>query len=150
MLYVVGNNKKIQLAFDNLKEVCYKYLAEKCYIMVIDLAKNPNLARVNQIIAIPTLVRKDYPEERIIGDLANQEKVLEFLDIRINNLMGDVNEKGAIEKTSITEPKGTYLKKQEAEMGSSALHRHSFMQVSILKYEFSDIFFVLERFLTIS
>ena len=46
MLYVVGNNKKIQLAFDNLKEVCYKYLAEKCYIMVIDLAKNPNLARV--------------------------------------------------------------------------------------------------------
>ena len=57
---MIGNNKKIQLAFDNLKEVWYKYLAEKCHIVVIDLAKNPNLARVNQIIAIPTLVRKNY------------------------------------------------------------------------------------------
>ena len=59
---------------------------------------------------------KKLHRKRIIGDLANQEKVLKFLDIRINNLMGDVNEKGAIEKTSITEPKSTYLKKQEAEI----------------------------------
>ncbi len=113
ILYVVGNNNKSQLAFDNLKEVCYKYLAEKCHIVVIDLAKNPNLARLNQIIAIPTLVRKNYPGKRIVGDLSNQEKVLEFLDIRINNLMGDVNEKGAIEKTSTTEPKVPILKNKK-------------------------------------
>ena len=78
ILYVAGNHTKSQLAFDNLKEICYKYLAGKCYIEIIDLTKNPNLAREDQIIAIPTLVRKNYPRKRIIGDLSNQERVLEF------------------------------------------------------------------------
>ena len=79
-LYVVGNNRKSQLAFENLKEICFKYLAGKCHIEVIDLTKNPGLAREDQIIAIPTLMRKNYPGKRIVGDLSNQEKVLEFLE----------------------------------------------------------------------
>jgi len=99
-LYVAGNNRKSQLAFENLKEICYKYLAGKCYIEVIDLTKNPSLAREDQILAIPTLMRKNYPEKRIIGDLSNQEKVLEFLNLRISDLIGAVNEKGFVEKTS--------------------------------------------------
>jgi circadian clock protein KaiB len=99
-LYVAGNNRKSQLAFENLKEICYKYLAGKCYIEVIDLTKNPSLARVDHILAIPTLMRKNYPGKRIIGDLSNQEKVLEFLNLRISDLIGAVNEKGFVEKTS--------------------------------------------------
>ena len=100
---------KSQLACDNLKKICSKYLAGKCCIEIIDLTKNPNLARADQIIAIPTLVRKNYPGKRIIGDLSNQEKVLEFLDLCIDNLIGDVNEKGYVDKTSTDESKTTYL-----------------------------------------
>ena len=92
-LYIAGNNKKSQLAVDNLKKICCKYLAEKCHIEVIDLTKNPSLASTDQIIAIPTLVRKKYPEKKIIGDLFNQKRILEFLDLHIDNFMGAVNEK---------------------------------------------------------
>ena len=99
-LYVVGNNRKSQLAFENLKEICFKYLAGKCHIEVIDLTKNPALARKDQIIAIPTLMRKNYPGRKIIGDLSNHERVLEILELRISNLIGTVNEKGFVEKTS--------------------------------------------------
>jgi circadian clock protein KaiB len=56
-LYVVSNQRKSQMAFENLKEICFKYLAGKCHIEVIDLTKNPALARENQIVAIPTLIR---------------------------------------------------------------------------------------------
>jgi circadian clock protein KaiB len=98
-LYVVGNNRKSQLAFENLKEICFKYLAGKCRIEVIDLTKNPGLAREDQIIAIPTLMRKNYPR-RIIGDLSNQERVLEILELRISNLMDTINEKSLAEKNS--------------------------------------------------
>jgi circadian clock protein KaiB len=101
-LYVAGNNRKSQLAFENLKELCYKYLAGKCHIEVIDLTKNPVLARKDQIIAIPTLVRKNYPR-KIIGDLSNQERVLEILELRISNLMETVNEKVSVEKNSTQE-----------------------------------------------
>lgn len=96
-LYVVSNNRKSQLAYDNLKEICFKHLAGKCRIEVIDLTKNPALAREDQIIAIPTLVRKNYPR-KIIGDLSNQERVLEMLELRISNLMETVNEKVSVEK----------------------------------------------------
>ena len=122
-LYVVGNNRKSQLAFENLKEICYKYLAGKCHIEVIDLTKNPALARKDQIIAIPTLMRKNYPGKRIVGDLSNQERVLEILELRISNLMGAVNEKGSVEKISSEESKAQYREKQEIERRSPALHR---------------------------
>lgn len=108
-LYVVANNRKSQLAFDNLKGICYKYLAGKCHIEVIDLIKNPGLAREDQIIAIPTLMRKNYPGRKIVGDLSNQEKVLEILDLRISNPMGVINEKGFVEKTSAGESKARII-----------------------------------------
>jgi len=104
-LYVVANNRKSQLAFDNLKEICYKYLAGKCHIEVIDLIKNPGLAREDQIIAIPTLMRKNYPGKKIVGDLSNQKKALEILDLRISNPMGVISEKGFVKKTSAGESK---------------------------------------------
>ena len=113
-LYVVGNNRKSQLAFENLKEICCKYLAGKCHIEVIDLTKNPGLAREDQIIAIPTLMRKNYPGKRIIGDLSNQERVLEFLDLRISDLMGAVNEKGSVEKTSAEESKAHIVRSKRS------------------------------------
>ena len=60
---------------------------------------------MDQIIAIPTLMRKNYPGRRIVGDLSNQEKVLEFLEFRISNLVGVVNEKGSVEKISVEKSK---------------------------------------------
>lgn len=102
-LYVVGNNSKSRLAFDNLKEICCKYLGGRCHIEVIDLTKNPGLAKEDKIIAIPTLVRKNYPGRRIVGDLSNQKKVLEALDLRISSLIEVVGEKVSVEKTSAEE-----------------------------------------------
>ena len=101
-LYVIGNNRKSQLALENLNTICYKYLAGRCHIEVIDLTKNPSIARKDQIIAIPTLMRKNYPR-KIIGDLSNQERVLEILELRISNLMETVNEKVSVEKNSTKE-----------------------------------------------
>ena len=99
-LYVVCNNRKSQMAFENLKEICCKYLAGKCHIVVVDLLKNPSLAREDQIIAIPTLIRKNYPGRRIIGDLSDPEKVLEVLELRRSNIMDTINVKSSVEKNS--------------------------------------------------
>jgi circadian clock protein KaiB len=114
-LYVIGDNRNSQQAFDNLKEICNKYLAGKCHIEVIDLTKNPSLAREDQIIAIPTLVRKNYPRRRIVGDLSNQEKVLEVLDLRISTIMGAVNQKMSVEKTSIEKSKARIVRSKKSE-----------------------------------
>ena len=83
-LYVAGQTQKSITAFANLKKICEEYLAGKKYrIEVIDLLKNPQLAQGDQIIAIPTLVRKlPEPLKKIIGDLANTERVMVGLDIR--------------------------------------------------------------------
>ena len=82
-LYVAGQTNKSITAFANLKNICDEHLAGKYRIEVIDLLKNPQLAKGDQIIAIPTLVRKlPEPLKRIIGDLANTERVLVGLDIR--------------------------------------------------------------------
>ena len=82
-LYVAGQTQKSVTAFANLKNICEEHLAGKYRIEVIDLLKNPQLAKGDQIIAIPTLVRKlPEPLKRIIGDLANTERVLVGLDIR--------------------------------------------------------------------
>ena len=87
-LYVVGNNIKSRLALNNLKKICSEYLEGKCHIEVIDLTENPSLARKDQIIAIPTLIKKNYPKRKIIGDLSNPEKVLEFLGLSISQSQG--------------------------------------------------------------
>jgi circadian clock protein KaiB len=82
-LYVAGQTPKSITAFANLKKICDEHLAGKYRIEVIDLLKNPQLAKGDQIIAIPTLVRKlPQPIKKIIGDLANTERVLVGLDIR--------------------------------------------------------------------
>ncbi len=82
-LYVAGQTPKSMAAFANLKKICEEHLAGKCQIEVIDLLKNPQLASGDQILAIPTLVRKlPPPLRKIIGDLSNTERVLVGLDIR--------------------------------------------------------------------
>jgi circadian clock protein KaiB len=82
-LYVAGQTPKSITAFANLKKICEEHLAGKYRIEVVDLLKNPQLAKGDQIIAIPTLVRKlPEPLKKIIGDLANTERVLVGLDIR--------------------------------------------------------------------
>ncbi len=82
-LYVAGQTPKSITAFTNLKKICEEHLAGKYSIEVVDLLKNPQLAKGDQIIALPTLVRKlPEPIKKIIGDLANTERVLVGLDIR--------------------------------------------------------------------
>ena len=81
-LYVAGQTQKSLAAMANLKRVCEDHLAGRYEIEVIDLMKNPQLAAGDQILAIPTLVRRlPAPLKRIIGDLSNTEKVLVGLDI---------------------------------------------------------------------
>jgi circadian clock protein KaiB len=82
-LYVAGQTPRSIDAFANLKKICEENLKGKYNIEVIDLLKNPQLARGDQILAIPTLVRKlPQPIKKIIGDLSNTERVLVGLDIR--------------------------------------------------------------------
>ncbi len=82
-LYVAGQTPKSLAAFANLKRMCEEHLAGQYRIEVIDLLENPMLGRGDQILAIPTLVRKlPVPVKKIIGDLANTERVLVGLDLR--------------------------------------------------------------------
>jgi circadian clock protein KaiB len=82
-LYVAGQTPRSLTAFKNLKDICEEYLKGKYYIEVIDLMENPTLARGDQILAVPTLVRKlPQPIRKIIGDLSNTERVLVGLDIQ--------------------------------------------------------------------
>lgn len=82
-LYVAGQTSKSMQAFANLKWICEEHLAGEYHIEVIDLLKNPHLAKGDQILALPTLVRKlPEPVRKIIGDLSNTEKVLVGLDLR--------------------------------------------------------------------
>ena len=82
-LYVAGQTTRSIAALANLKRFCEEHLAGRYQIEVIDLLINPKLAAGDQILAIPTLVRKlPAPLKRIIGDLSNTEKVLVGLDIR--------------------------------------------------------------------
>ena len=82
VLYVAGTTPKSLEAFANLKKICEEYLKGQYSITIVDLVKNPKLAKGDQIIAIPTLVRKlPEPIKKIIGDLSNKEKVLVGLNI---------------------------------------------------------------------
>src|ERR1700722_9328511 len=82
-LYVAGQTAKSMAAMANLKRVCDSHLAGRYEIEVIDLVQNPTLAAGDQILAIPTLVRRlPEPLKRIIGDLSNTEKLLVGLDIK--------------------------------------------------------------------
>ena len=82
-LYVAGQTQKSLAAFRNLKRICEKQLADKYKIEVVDLLENPKLAAGDQILAIPTLVRKmPTPVKKIIGDLSNEDRVLVGLDLK--------------------------------------------------------------------
>jgi circadian clock protein KaiB len=85
-LYVAGQTPKSILALANLKKMCEEHMAGKYRIEVIDLVKNPQLARSDQILAIPTLVRRlPEPMRRIIGDLSNKERVLVGLNVQVRS-----------------------------------------------------------------
>lgn len=82
-LYIAGQTTKSVAALANLKRYCEQHLAGRYTLDVIDLLQNPQLAEGDQILAIPTLVRKvPVPIRKIIGDLSNEERVLVGLDIR--------------------------------------------------------------------
>jgi circadian clock protein KaiB len=82
-LYVAGQTPKSIAAFANLKKICDEHLTGKYRIEIVDLLKNPKLAKGDQILAIPTLVRQlPPPVKKLIGDLANTERVLVGLDIK--------------------------------------------------------------------
>ncbi len=81
-LYVAGQTARAVTAFENLKKICEERLKGKYSIEIIDLLVNPQLAKGDQIVAVPTLVRKlPEPVRKIIGDLSNTEKVLVGLDL---------------------------------------------------------------------
>jgi circadian clock protein KaiB len=82
-LYIAGQTPKCVRAFTNLKQICEEHLANRYRIEIIDLLENPQLARGDQILAVPTLVRQlPEPVKKIIGDLSNTERVLVGLDLR--------------------------------------------------------------------
>ena len=82
-LYVAGQTPKSLTAFGNLKQICENHLKDRYRIEVIDLLKQPHLSKGDQILAIPTLVRKlPPPVRKIIGDLSDTQRVLVGLDLR--------------------------------------------------------------------
>ncbi len=82
-LYVAGQSARSEAALRNLEAICEQHLAGRYQIEVIDLLKQPQLARGDQIVAVPTLVRHlPPPMKKIIGDLSNEERVLVGLDLR--------------------------------------------------------------------
>jgi circadian clock protein KaiB len=81
-LYVAGQTPKCMRAFTNLKRICEQYLSNRYRIEMIDLLEDPALARGDQILAVPTLVRRTpEPIKKIIGDLSNTQRVLIGLDV---------------------------------------------------------------------
>ena len=82
-LYVAGQTPKAIRAFANLRKICDEHLAGRYRIEVVDLLDDPQLGRGDQILALPTLVRRlPQPIKKIIGDLSNTDRVLVGLDIR--------------------------------------------------------------------
>jgi circadian clock protein KaiB len=85
-LYVAGQTEKSVIALANLKKICEEHLAGKYRIEVVNVMEDPKLARKDQIIALPTLVRKlPPPMRKIIGDLSRTERVLVGLDLKAAN-----------------------------------------------------------------
>ncbi len=82
-LYIAGQSPRALVAIANLRTICEEHVPGRYSIEVIDLLKQPQLAKGDQILAVPTLVRKlPVPVRKIIGDLSNKERVLVGLDLR--------------------------------------------------------------------
>jgi circadian clock protein KaiB len=76
-LYVSGSTAKSALAVENIKRICEQHLKDRYDLEVIDIYQQPNLAREEQIVAVPTLIKRfPAPQRRLIGDLSSQQKVL--------------------------------------------------------------------------
>jgi len=83
-LYISGSTPKSALAVENIKRVCDQHLEGRFDLEVIDIYQQPKLARDEQIVAVPTLIKRlPLPLRRLIGDLSNEEKVLFGLDLKI-------------------------------------------------------------------
>ena len=81
-LYIAGQTPRSLVAFKNLRALCETHLAGKYSIQVVDLLENPSLARIDQIVAIPTLVRKlPTPVRKLVGDLSNTDRAIVGLDL---------------------------------------------------------------------
>ena len=94
-LYVAGQTPKSLTAFENLKKIAEEYLQGEYTIEIVDLLEHPQLAEGDQIIAVPTLVRRlPEPVKKIIGDLSNTERVLVGLDV----VPADHKEKDLVER----------------------------------------------------
>jgi circadian clock protein KaiB len=92
-LYVADQTAKSVAALANLKRLCDAHLVGRYEIEVIDLLENPRLAAVDQILAVPTLVRKlPEPVKKIIGDLSQTERILLGLDLHMKQVGGDAYE----------------------------------------------------------
>ena len=82
-LYVAGQTPKSLSAFSNLKRICEEHLANRYVIEVVDLLKQPQLAQDDQIVALPTLIRRlPEPIKRIIGDLSDLDRVMVGMDLK--------------------------------------------------------------------
>ena len=82
-LYIAGYTERTDTALDNLKKICEEHLSGRYRLEIVDLMQNPTLARGDQILAVPTLVRRlPPPVKKIIGDLSNTERVLVGLNLR--------------------------------------------------------------------
>jgi circadian clock protein KaiB len=85
-LYIAGDSPRSRTALENLKRLCDQHLDGNYSIEVVDLRKRPELAKADQILAVPTLVRKiPVPMKRVIGDLSNAERAALALDLRAQN-----------------------------------------------------------------
>jgi circadian clock protein KaiB len=94
-LYIAGPTPKSVTALRNIEQLCEEHLAGCYHLEVIDLTKNPQLAQTDQILAVPTLVRKrPSPVRKIIGTLANTERVLAGLDLRADGADAFTKRKG--------------------------------------------------------
>ena len=88
-LYISGPSTRSAAACRNLERICKEHIAGRYQIEVIDLAKNPQIARDEQIVAVPTVVRKlPLPIRTIIGDLSNTQRVLDGLDLQPQRVSG--------------------------------------------------------------
>ena len=84
-LYVAGKTPTARTALENLTRICEEHLPARYHIVVVDLLENPQLAEGDQIIAVPTLVKRlPHPVRKIVGDLSRTERVLVGLDLKPN------------------------------------------------------------------
>lgn len=86
-LYVAGETQRSLTAYSNLKKLCEQHLPNRYSIEVVDLSKQPHLAQADQIVALPTLVRKlPEPIRRVIGDLSNPDRVMVGMDLSLGKI----------------------------------------------------------------